>query len=287
MPAQRERRVTLRAQWLGQILRELRTRRDLTLREAADYLQKDFSTVSRFEQGTFPVRRGDLVALLDLYGIDDAQQREMFTQLCVDVWRTGWWEKYTEDEVWGSTIDYVWLENRAHAMQVFATLSAPGLLQTREYARALITTANAGATEEQVERWVELRMKRQRVLDREEPAEISVVLDEAALRRPVADQAVMRAQIERLHEVAELPHVELQVLPFAAGTHPSPDGAFTLLSLKEPFSTVAHIESPGGGIYLERGDVDRLTGIYDRLQESSLDTAQSVRFLSELDRDYQ
>ncbi|MDS1271298.1 helix-turn-helix transcriptional regulator [Lipingzhangella sp. LS1_29] len=281
------RRVTLRAQWLGQILRQLREDSHVTLKEAGEYLQKDLSSVSRFELGTFPIRRGDLTALMDLYGVDDAAQRELLVQLCTEAWQTGWWESYTRDGVWGSTIDYVWLEGRAVRLDIFAALTVPGLLQTADYARALIHETNEGASREQVQRWVELRMGRQQVLERESPPGLSVVLDEAALRRPVGSRSVMAAQLRRLAELAHSGPADIRVLPFAVGPHASPEGAFTLIGLEEPFDTVAHIESSGGGIYLERGDVDHLRRVYDRLQSSSRAPADSAAFLHDLAEDYQ
>ena len=284
MPPRRERRVTLRAQWLGQMLRQLRDQNNLTLKEAAEYLQKDLSSVSRFELGTFPVRRGDLLALMDLYGVDDKTQRETMLNLCGEVWQTGWWDKYSGDDVWGSTIDFVWLETRAEAIRVFTALVVPGLLQTCEYAHALISTVDGHVGSEQVERWVELRMDRQKILDGQEIHEHEVLFDEAALRRPVGGREVMLKQLRHLREVAEAGKMTMRVLPFDKGAHPSPEGAFTLLDLGAPFSTVAHIESRGGGIYLERGDVDQLVDVYDRLREMSLGPEDSVAFVAALER---
>ncbi|MFL1382265.1 MULTISPECIES: helix-turn-helix domain-containing protein [unclassified Nocardiopsis] len=284
MPPKRERRVTLRAQWLGRMLRQLREQNSLTLKEAAEYLQKDLSTISRFELGTFPVRRGDLLALMDLYGVDDKSQRETLLNLCGEVWQTGWWEKYSGDDVWGSTIDLVWLESRAESMRMFAALTVPGLLQTPEYARSLISTVDHDAGSTQVERWVELRMDRQKVLTGEGLAQYTVLLDESALRRSVGGPVVMTKQLERLLQAAELEHVTIRVLPFDIGAHPSPEGAFTLLDLGDPFSTVAHIESRGGGIYLERGDVDKLVEVYDRLEQMSLSPQDSAAFIAALER---
>lgn len=285
MAAKRERRITLRAQWLGQMLRRLREQNGLTLKDAAEYLQKDFSTVSRFELGTFPVRRGDLLALMDLYGVDDRSQRDTLLQLCGEVWQSGWWEKYSRDGVWGSTIDGVWLESRAHTLRTFAALTVPGLLQTPEYARALIEAVDNDASEEQIERWVELRLARQQILTGEPLEHFSVVLDEAAIRRPVGGATVMAGQLRRLVSAAEDGQAEIRVVPFSVGAHPSPEGAFTLITLGEPFPTVAHIESGGGGIYLERGDADRLAAVYDRLRGISLNSEDSVAFLAAVEKD--
>ncbi|QVQ52003.1 helix-turn-helix domain-containing protein [Spiractinospora alimapuensis] len=283
--AKRERRVTLRAQWLGQLLRKLREDNSITLKEAGEYLQKDFSSVSRFELGTFPVRRGDLTALMDLYGIDDRAQRDMLIQMCSEVWQTGWWESYSKDDVWGSTIDLVWLEGRAKKLQMFAALTLPGMLQTEDYARALITAVDDQATTQQINRWVELRMGRQQILGRDDGPAVSVVLDEAAIRRPVGGSQVMSQQLQSLLSQIRSGCIEVRVLPFAVGPHASPEGGFTLLTLNEPFDSVAHIESRGGGIYLERGDVDHLLRVYDRLKESALGPQDSAAFISGAEKD--
>ncbi|WP_116245017.1 helix-turn-helix transcriptional regulator [Nocardiopsis sp. FIRDI 009] len=287
MPPKRERRVTLRAQWLGRMLRQLREQNNLTLKDAAEYLQKDLSSVSRFELGTFPVRRGDLLALMDLYGVDDKSQRETMLNLCGEVWQTGWWDKYSGDDVWGSTIDLVWLESRAETIRMFTALVVPGLLQTRAYAHALISMVDGGVGAEQVERWVGLRMDRQKILDGENIQGYEVLFDEAALRRPVGGSGVMLKQLRHLREMAEAGTVNIRVLPFDIGAHPSPEGGFTLLDLGAPFSTVAHIESRGGGIYLERGDVDKLVDVYDRLRDMSLTPEDSAAFIAALERNHQ
>ncbi|NKY98032.1 helix-turn-helix domain-containing protein [Nocardiopsis alborubida] len=284
MPPKREQRVTLRAQWLGRMLRQLREQNNLTLKEAGEYLQKDFSTVSRFELGTFPVRRGDLLALMDLYAVDDKAQRETLLNLCGEVWQTGWWDKYSSDDVWGSTIDLVWLESRAETIRMFAALSVPGLLQIPEYAHALISVVDNDVSTDQVDRWVELRIDRQKVLHGDHLQGYTVLLDESSLLRVVGGPTVMAKQLSHLRRMAESERITIRILPFAIGAHPSPEGAFTLLDLGNPFSTVAHIESRGGGIYLERGEVDKLVDVYDRLREMSLSPEDSVAFIAALER---
>ncbi|MFE9243495.1 DUF5753 domain-containing protein [Nocardiopsis sp. NPDC006938] len=127
-------------------------------------------------------------------------------------------------------------------------------------------------------------MDRQKIPREESPKEHEVVLDESALRRPIGGVDVMKKQLARLRKMAEEGLASFRVLPFDIGAHPSPEGAFTLLDLGAPFSTVAHIESRGGGIYLERGDVDKLDEVYGRLQEMSLSPEDSVAFIAALER---
>ncbi|GAA3735273.1 transcriptional regulator with XRE-family HTH domain [Spinactinospora alkalitolerans] len=276
--------VTLRAQWLGQMLRDLREDKRLTLREAGEYLQRTGATISRFETGVYPIRRVDAAALLDLYGVEDPGRRDTLLQLAGELWHTGWWETYSKD-AWSSTIDLAWLENRALTLRTFAGLVLPGLLQTRDYILSLFQAANSEMKEREIERAVELRLERQRVLVREEPVRLSAIIDEAALRRPIGGAQVMVGQLKRLREAAELSNVDIRVIPFSRGAHASPEGSFTLIGLEEPFSEIAHTESAGGAIYLERGDVDRLIDVYDRLQESSLSVEESAAFIVAMEKD--
>lgn len=279
------RKVTLRAQWLGKMLRELRENNGYTLKEAAEYLQRDLSALSRFESGVHPIRRGDVLALMDLYGVEDKGQRDMLTTLTGELTQTGWWERYSKDDVWNSTIDLVWLESRAHSLRMFATSTFPGLFQTEAYARSLMLVANRHSTKREIERWVSLRMERQQVLDRDEPIRLSVVLDEAVLRRPVGGPQVMSAQLQRLLDIMDLPHVDLRVLPFSVGAHASPDGPFTLIRMAEPFPEIAHIESSAGSIYLETDAVDRFVDTYDWLQQHSLSIQDTAALLAATEKE--
>ncbi|MGH3971938.1 MAG: Scr1 family TA system antitoxin-like transcriptional regulator, partial [Pseudonocardiaceae bacterium] len=133
-------KVTLRAQWLGQSLRELRDASGMTLARAGEFLQRNAATVSRFESGEYPIRRPDLMALLDLYGVSDRRKRDGLLRLSEDVWQKGWWDGY-EPDVERQFVDFVWLESRATAIRSFDPLVVTGLLQTREYAEAVITAA--------------------------------------------------------------------------------------------------------------------------------------------------
>lgn len=273
------RRVTLRAQWLGQQLRELRDANELTLNDAADYLQRNNGTVSRFETGEYPIRRPDLMALLDLYGVSDGQRRSALMKLSEEVWQKGWWDGYAED-VAGWLIDYVWLESRAETIHTFDITAIHGLLQTRDYAEALIRTTDPEASDVQVDRWVELRMTRQEILDREDSPHLSVILDEAALRRTVSGPQVMVTQLSHLVAYAQRPNIEIRILPFRAGAHPSTAGAFRILTMADPFPEVAYVESPAGTVYIETPETDRLVSLYDRLWRQALGQAESVEWIS-------
>lgn len=273
---------TLRAQWLGQQLRDLRVERGLTLQHAADYLQRNLSALSRFERAEWPVRRGDVLALMDLYGVTDERRRAQLTQLSEDVWRTDQWDTDFEDVIYDRTfIDYPWLESRASRICSFSTMVIPGLLQTREYAEAVIRNMEGpGASEPKVARWVDLRMRRQQVLTGKPPTRLAVILDEAVLRRPVGGAALMRAQFDHLLEAGRRAHIEIRVLSFGVGAHGGLDGTFFLFEMPKPYPEVAYVESLAGRLYIESPRTDRFVRAYDLLHKAALDPVESAKLIT-------
>ncbi|HEX5540686.1 MAG TPA: helix-turn-helix transcriptional regulator [Micromonospora sp.] len=272
---------TLRAQWLGNELREMRERARLTLKEVAEYLGRNASTVSRFESGTLPVRLPEVFAYLDICGVDDPRRRADLETMSLELFRKGWWDGYTGD-VAASLIDRIWLENRATEIHYFSTMVLPGLLQTRDYAEATIRTANVGASRKQIDRWIELRMARQQLLEREESLQLTAVTDEALVRRLVGGSHVMRAQLLHLLDMAERPDVEIQILPFAAGAHASPDGPFDVFVMAEPYPEVACMQTPSGAVYVEAAGAVPLAAAYDRLRKAALSPDDTIAFISDL-----
>ncbi|RAY13296.1 XRE family transcriptional regulator [Actinomadura craniellae] len=272
-------RATLRSQWLGQQLRDLRDGSGLMLKEVAEYLQRDPGTVSRFESGFYPIRRPDLMALLDLYSVSNRRRREALLQLSEDVWQKGWWDGYSSDVV-GSLIDYVWLEARAMHIRSFAAFVIPGLLQTPAYAESVIRANDPEATPEQIERWLELRMARQQVLDRDDPPRLSVIMDEAVLRRQIGDPATMAAQLHRLALYAAGPTVDIRILPFRAGTPASTYGPFEIFELPDPFPEVAYTETMAGALYVESPDNKRFFRAYDGHESLTLSPVDSAKLIS-------
>ncbi len=277
-------KLTLRAQWLGQSLRELRDATGMTLAQAGEYLQRDASTVSRFESGEYPIRRPDLMALLDLYVVSDRRKRDGMLRLAEDVWQKGWWDGY-EPDVERQFVDFVWLESRAIAIRSFVTLAVTGLLQTREYAEAMITAAEWEAEPAQIARWVQLRMDRQAVLRQEAPPQLSVIIDEFALRREIGGPGVLRDQLAHLLATAELPQVDLRVLPASLGAHASPNGNFLVFTIAEPDLDVGYTETLGGAVYVEPPDSERFVRVYDRLLNSALEPAESAKLIRTIGED--
>ncbi|WP_046471126.1 helix-turn-helix domain-containing protein [Allosalinactinospora lopnorensis] len=279
----RKRKVTLRAQWLGKLLKELRLENELTLKEVGEHIRRDFTTLSRFEAGIQPIHQSELLALMDLYGLEGENQRNTLLQLGQEQTKTGWWEKYSKQaESW--FLDYLWVESRAQTIRAYDAMPVNGLLQTPEYAEAWIRAVNPNESATFVERGVELRLARQRVLVRDEPMELSVIMDEAALHRLVGGRDVMKAQLRHLMDQSTHPHIELRVLPYSAGEHASPDGGFSLIKMEDPFPQIAYTLGPAGGLYLEAEQADKLDGMLGRLRSVSLDCEESVALIAALEK---
>lgn len=272
---------SLRAQWLGRQLRELREQAGIKMVEAGHYLKRDSSTMSRFETGVYPIHEPGVQQLLDLYGVRDEAGRSALLRLSAETWRTGWWDGYAND-VEGSFIDYVWQESRATEIRTFDAATFHGLFQTPDYARQVIRGVDGDVGAEQVDRWIELRMMRQAILERSVPPTLSMILDEALLHRHVGGPEVQARQLRRLGELVERPNIEIRVLPFSAGAHASPDGAFKIITLPEPFPQVACVESPAGAIYLEPPHIERFTAVYDRFQEAALTPTASLTLIKKV-----
>lgn len=267
---------TLRAQWLGQQLRERREAAKLTLKDAAEYLQRDPGTVSRFETGVYPIRRGDLLALLDFYRIDDQRERDELFRLSQEVWQTGWWDRYAKD-IDRQFIEVPWLEARAERICSYNAMVVPGIMQTRHYAETLIRAVEGeAASDEQVARWVELRMTRQQVLDGDTPAKMTAIVEEWVLRRPIGGAAVMREQLQRLVELGSRPSIEVRVLPMALGPHAGHEGSFIVFEMPEPYPDVAYVVTLAGSLYVEPPGVARFGQAYDQLRAFSLGPEESA-----------
>lgn len=271
---------TLRAQWLGQQLRALRESTGMKLHHAGEYLQRDPSMVSRFETAETPIRRGDVLALLDLYGVSEERTRDGLLQLCDDMWRKGWWDDYA-NTVDRRYIDLVWLQSRAERLRTYEAMLVPGLLQTREYADTLIrNSATADTPEEQIEKGIKLRMTRQQILRSDKPVSLAAVLDESVLRRVIGGPEVMHGQLTQLLEVAERPNVEVRVLPLRRGAHAGLDGGFWLYEMPDPYPDVACVDSLAGALYVEEdAAVDRFRQAYYQLSAAALDGKESAALI--------
>jgi transcriptional regulator with XRE-family HTH domain len=209
----------------------LRRRREgagITIDIVAEQLECSASKISRIETGHTTATPRDVRDMLGVYGVVGAEQEELI-QISREARQKGWWHPYTAV----LTGAYVGLEQAARSIRAYEQQVVPGLLQTEEYAKAMIRAARPDITMEEVDRRVRVRLNRQSLLSQDDAIDLWVVLDEAVLSRPIGGDEVMRAQLERLVEAAGLPNVTLQLLPFEAGAHAGMDGTFAILDFPE------------------------------------------------------
>jgi transcriptional regulator with XRE-family HTH domain len=251
---------------LGAQLRRLREDSHVTVVDAAEAIRATHSKISRLERGRSGAKQRDVADLLTLYGVTDDAQREELLALARQAHTPGWWQPY--NDVLPSWFElYLGLEKAASIIRLYEVQFVHGLLQTEDYARAVILIANAHAPAEEIERRVSVRMKRQQLLTQPDAPQVWAVLDEAALRRWPAGPAVMRAQLEHLLQVTELPNVTLQVVPFDIGPHAAAGGPFTILRFPEPdLPDMVYLEQLNSAVYLDHPDdvIDYVT-VMDQL----------------------
>ncbi|MET9350345.1 helix-turn-helix domain-containing protein [Streptomyces termitum] len=261
---------------LGSQLRRLRESRGIT-REAAGYsIRASESKISRMELGRVSFKARDVEDLLTLYGVTEESERGALLGLAREANLAGWWHSFG-DVLPGWFQTYIGLEAAASLIRVYEVQFVHGLLQTEEYAHAVVTRGMPDAPCADIERRVALRVERQKVLVSERAPHFHVVLDEAALRRPYGDRAVMRGQLKHLIEVSEHPGVTLQVMPFSFGGHAGESGSFTMLSFPESdLSDIVYLEQLTGALYLDkREEVAQYGGVMEKLAQDSPDPAGS------------
>lgn len=268
---------TVRRRRLAGELRRLREAADLTIDEVGDKLECSASKISRIETGHVGVTPRDARDLLELYGVSGDDQNAL-VQLAREARKRSWWHAYNEV----FTGAFVGLEADASSLRAFQALLVPGLLQTRSYAHAVIRAMRPGAEESEIERRVTARMARQQLLADPSPPEYWAVMDEAVLHRCVGGTDVMIEQLGRLHALAELPHVNLQVVQFGAGAHPGMEGPFLILGFPEQADPdVVYVDSTSSGVYLEMPeDVRRYALMFDHLRAAALKPDDTVEMIA-------
>jgi transcriptional regulator with XRE-family HTH domain len=272
---------TLRAQWLGQQLRQIREQRGMTLKMVGEFLQRDHTALSRYERAEWPIRRGEVVALLDLYGFHQATERARLLSLAEEVWRVDRWNEDYGDVIDSSFIDFPWLESRAERICSYHAMVVPGLFQLPEYAELVIRAVEGPeASEETVSRWVELRLARQRVLAEPGAAVIEAVIDEAALRRRVGSPALMRDQLDHLGQLCRRRHVEVRVLPSEVRLHAGLNGSFWLFVMPVGYPAVGYLEGLAGQLYVESPKSDRFIDVYHWIRDAALDPEESAKLIA-------
>ncbi len=237
---------TVRRRELGALLRALRTRKGWTAEQVADRLEFSASKVSRLETGQRGASARDIRDMCELYGVD-GQERQHLMDLASEGKQRAWWQPLGLPY---ST--YVGLEAEAASISDYGLGIMPGLLQTPDYARSVVRAAVPKWVPDVVEQRVEGRMTRQQLLFSASAPRFQAVVDESVLHRVVGSPAVMRAQLERLLELSDLPNVTLRVIPYDAGALPAGNNKFIILRFALPaISDVVFIEGLTGDLYLE------------------------------------
>jgi transcriptional regulator with XRE-family HTH domain len=274
---------TIRQKRLGSELRKLRESARLSQKYASEHIDGGQAKLSKIETGRQHIRRLELIALLDLYEVGDHALRESLLCLLRDSRKRGWWHRY-DNALGADTREMLSLEAECDRIDHFGSMLVPGLLQTPDYARAVIRGLGPHLPEEEVERWVGLRMERQRILEGDAPPQLICVLDEGALRRPVGGPAVMAAQLRRLIGTSRRPKVLLQVVPFGQAVHPGLYGAFRLL-LHPACTTLDVVELSDwtGSRYLQEDtQVETHRMLFDEIRAAALSSRDSIELISRI-----
>ncbi|MFD0683136.1 helix-turn-helix domain-containing protein [Actinomadura fibrosa] len=273
---------TVRKRRLAAELRRLRKEAGLTREQVAERIGCAPVTITRIENAQSGARVGEVTLMLEAYGIT-GEEREALLQVAKDARKRGWWHQYS------STIPewfriYLGLEDEASELLIYESEHIPGILQTEEYIRAVMSSGLRSLPEEEVERRVALRLKRQERILGDEAPKMWAVLNEAVIHRLVGGREVMTRQLSHLLELSKLDHINIVILPFSAGAHPAMDGACNLLRFPEPMDPdIVYIQYRRGIVYLEDpSDVEEYVDLFDQLRSRALGPAESIALITGL-----
>ncbi|MBK6019261.1 helix-turn-helix transcriptional regulator [Streptomyces sp. MBT53] len=267
-------RTTTRRRQLGAMMRKLRARKGMTLEEAGVLVGVSKATVSRYETQAGPVKWLVVDALCREYGATEAE-RKAVVALAKDAKQQGWWNSFA-DSIPESMNLLLTLEDEAVHENHFACVYVPGLLQTRAYSTALQKANEVPLETTEIERLVDIRMKRQEILTRPKPPRLWAILDESVIRRVVGSSQIMREQLDRLLEANESPHITLQVLPFSQGAHGAALGSFVIIGGTELTLDVVYVDFHTGSLFLEKDEeLNRYRLAFEYLRAQALDMGAS------------
>lgn len=267
-------------------LRKARQETDpqLTQEQVAHEMDWSLSKVIRIESASSGISANDLKALLQLYGVKDPGQIDSLLALARAARERSWWSKY-RDVAPPSLLQLIEYESAAHAVRQFENLLIPGILQTEDYARAVIRSYyEEGPGSDQQRALVELRTQREKLFDGDNPPSFIFVLDEAVIRRPVGGSSVMHRQLRRLLEVAEKPNITVDVVPFSVGLHPGMKGSFKVIEFADPQDRdIVFLEGPRGDIISdEPAETSSYKEIFERLRKVSLGPRDSLTYIAKI-----
>ena len=268
---------------IGSTLRRLRTEKGITRDEAADAIRASAWKIHRLENGQVGFKDRDLVDLLRLYGIADQEEIAALLEIAREANSPGWW--FRDGDLvppWFRT--YMDLESAATLIRTYQGQLVPGLLQTADYARATIAGMLLPRSPEEVERRTTLKLARQQILEQPDGPRLWAVVDEAALKRPVGGEQVMREQLERLIDAARLPSVVLQVLPVSVGAHPAMAGAFSILRFADrELPDIVYVEHLTNAQYLDkRDDVNQYLHVMDGISMRAAEPRKTLDILHQI-----
>ncbi|RAY13662.1 XRE family transcriptional regulator [Actinomadura craniellae] len=264
-------------------LRKARENSSQTQEQVATALEWSLSKVIRIEAGTVGISTTDLRALLAHYGVADERITEIVA-LARSARERAWWSSYRKALSQPYT-DMIGYESAASILRHFQPLVVPGLLQTSDYAEAITHGLLRPENRSRSEQLIEVRMRRQELLEQPDPPQFYFVIDEAVVHRHVGGQNVMRNQIRRLVELASLPHVTIEVVPFTAGAHMGLGGAFTIIEFPDPEDDdVLSLESERGSVTTRdlHDEVTHYREVFEDLRRVSLRPEGSAVLLSRL-----
>ncbi|AXK32858.1 helix-turn-helix domain-containing protein [Streptomyces armeniacus] len=279
---------TVSRRLLGAELRALREERGLTADEAAGRLGWHPSKMSRVETGRSGLRDAELSRVLDVYEVTEPVAREALSSMSRDGKRRKWWQPYS-DVLTKRYSSFISLESEASSARSFQMSLVPGLLQTPDYARAVIRALKPERAPDEVNALVEVRLARQNAaLNRESPLRVWGVIDEAVLHRVVGDGGLMAGQLKRLLTASEQPEITLQVLPFGAGSHAGLLGPFVILEFPVRADLdVVCTEGLTSNVYLEREeDVAAYSRAFDHVRAAALDVGPSRDLIARRAEDF-
>ncbi|MBD9731654.1 helix-turn-helix domain-containing protein [Streptomyces sp. H28] len=275
---------TTRRRQLGADLRRLREQKQLTLEEAGARVGISKATLSRYETKEGAVKWPAVDALCREYDATD-EERLALVELAKGARIQGWWRSL-DDPIPESMNLMLTLEDEVVREDHYACMYIPGLLQTRAYAEAVHRASEVRCEEREVQHMVDIRMKRQELLDREDPPHIWAVIDEAALRRQVGGHHVMRQQLEHLLVLVDRPRITVQVLPFACGAHAAAVGSFAVLRGQARELDVVYVDLLGGGLFMEKPkELERYKLAFEYLSAQALDFESSTELIERLCRE--
>lgn len=270
---------------LGSELRRLREDAGLTIDKVAEILECSDSKISRVETGQVGPTPRDVRDMLEIYGVT-GKQRDKLIQIAREARQKGWWLAYRDA---ANTAKFVGYEAAAASIRIYEALVVPGLFQTAEYAQAVFRAARPTLRIKQLESRIGLRMARQSLLTQADPPQLWAVLDESVLRRLIGGRECMREQLDRLGQVAALPTVTLQILPFMAADQPGIDGAFTIFSFAERIDPdVVYIENfTDNDLHLHGvSDIRLYKSLFDRLRAAALSPSDSAALITTVAKEW-